>query len=129
MRRRAVVRALAALPFALAGCAGDLPGATGPRRPPESPTPPPGGRSDVRVVGIDVAEAPDGGLRVLATVRNDSQRDVTREVVATATLDGEEYVASTEVRVPAGGDVEATIDFDLRYDEYVGQGSVSVDLN
>lgn len=83
----------------------------------------------MRVVGIDVAEAPDGGLRVLATVRNDSQRDVTREVVATATLDGEEYVASTEVRVPAGGDVEATIDFDLRYDEYVGQGSVSVDLN
>lgn len=129
MRRRDAVRALAALPLGLAGCTGDLPGATGPRKPPEPDEPRPTGGPDVSVTGVDVTEGPDGALRVLATVENRGGEAATREVVATATVDGEEYVRSTEVRVGANAATEATIDFDLRYDAFVGGGNVNARID
>jgi len=127
MRRRAALRALAALPLGLAGCTGDLPGATGPRRPPTSASPPPTGGPSVSVPDVDVAEGPDGTLRVLATVENRGGTAATREVVATVTVDGEEHVRSTQVQVPANDSVEVTLDFDIGYDAFVDGGNVSVE--
>lgn len=129
MRRRTALRALAALalPLPLPGCTGDLPGATGPRRPPTPAAPPPTGGPDVSVTDLDVTEGPGGGLRVIATVENRGGTAATREVVVTATVDDEEYVRSTEVRVPANGEIEATVDFDLGYDAFVSGGNVSAE--
>lgn len=128
MRRRALLGLLAALPLGLAGCTGNLPGATGPRKPPEPSSSPPGSGPDVHVSHIDVEGAPDGSLRVVATVENRGGRTATRTVSATVTVSGDEHVGSTEVHVGPGATVEATIDFDLPYDAFVGDGSVSVDV-
>ncbi|MFB6302607.1 MAG: hypothetical protein ABEH78_07085 [Haloferacaceae archaeon] len=128
MRRRAALRTLAVLPLGLAGCAGNLPGATGPRRPPTSSSPPPTGEPDVTVTDLDITEGPDGNLRVLATVENRGGTAATREVVVTATVDGEEHVRSTEVRVPPNAEVEATLDFDVGYEAFVGDGNVSAEV-
>lgn len=128
MRRRDAVRSLAALALPLGGCTGDLPGATGPRRPPTPSDPPPTGGPDVSVTDLDIAEGPDGGLRVLATVENRGGTAATREVVVTATVDGEEYVRSTEVRVPANAEVEVTVDFDLGYETFASGGNVSAEV-
>jgi hypothetical protein len=128
MRRRAVLGALAALPVGLAGCTGDLPGATGPRTPPEPSGSPPASGPDLSVSDIEVEEASDGTLRVLATVANRGGRAGTREVVATVTVSGEEHVGSTEVRVSPDATVEARIDFDLQYDAFVADGGVSVEV-
>lgn len=130
MNRRAALRVLAAaLPVGLGGCAANLPSATGPRKPPEPASPPPSGETVVEVVGVDVEEAPDGDVRVFATVRNRGGQATTREVVATATLDGEERVRSTEVRLDADGEATVAIDFDFEYVAFVdGDGGVSVDV-
>lgn len=129
MNRRAALRVLAAaLPVGLGGCATDLPNATGPRRPPEPDAPRPSGETVVEVVDVDVQEAPDGDVRVAATVRNRGGQATTREVVATATLDGEEYVRSTTVDLAADGEETVTLDFDVGYAAFVdGDGGVRVD--
>lgn len=83
----------------------------------------------VEVVGIDVDEAPDGDVRVIATVENRGDEPTTRDVVATATLDGNERVRSVEVRLAADSETEATIDFDFEFAQFVdGDGSVTVDV-
>ncbi len=128
--RRALLAGLAAAAGAtgLAGCAGDLPRATGPRGPPTSPGPPPTNAAAVGVTDIDVEPADDGSLTVLATVENRGGEPATREVVATVTLDDEELVRSTTVRVGAGATREVGIGFDLSFDAFSADGSVSVDL-
>lgn len=129
MNRRAALRALAALaPAGLAGCGANLPNATGPRKPPEPDSPPPRGETVVKVTDVDVREASDGDLRVVATVRNRGGQATTREVVATATLDGEEFVRSAEVSLDADGGAQVTFDFDVAFDAFVdGDGGVSVE--
>jgi hypothetical protein len=128
--RRALLAGLAAAAGAtgLAGCAGDLPRATGPRGPPTSPGPPPTDGAAVSVTDIDVEPADDGSLTVLATVENRGDGSATREVVATVTLDDEEFVRSTTVRVGAGATREVGVGFDLSFDAFSAGGSVSVDL-
>lgn len=128
MYRRGALRALAAVvPVALAGCAAGLPNATGPRRPPEPDGPPPSGETVVEVVDVDVREAPDGDLRVVARVRNRGGRETTRDVVATATLDGDERVRSAEVDLAADAETDVTLDFEFEYTAFVdGNGGVSV---
>ncbi|MFB6303616.1 MAG: hypothetical protein ABEH47_00495 [Haloferacaceae archaeon] len=129
MDRRAALRTLAAaVPVWVAGCGSNLPSATGPRRPPASDSPPPSGDTVVEVVDVDVEEAPDGDVRVVATVRNRGGQATTREVVARATLDGEERVRSTRVDLAANGEREVAFDFDVGYAAFVdGDGSVSVE--
>ncbi|MFB6280589.1 MAG: transcriptional initiation protein Tat [Haloferacaceae archaeon] len=128
MRRREAVRSFVALAVPLSGCAGGLPGATGPRRAPTSAGPPPAGGPDVNVTDVDVREGPDGGLRVVASVENRGGAAATRQVVATVTVDGEEHVRSTEVYVPQNGRTEATIDFDVRYEAFVDGGNVRAEV-
>lgn len=128
MNRRAVLRALVAGAAGLAGCGSNLPSATGPRKPPASDAPPPSGATVVEVVDVDVEEAPDGDLRVAAQVRNRGGQPTTREVVATATLDGEERVRSARVDLAAAAEREVVIDFEFEYAAFVdGDGSVSVE--
>ncbi|MFB6156656.1 MAG: hypothetical protein ABEJ34_02295 [Haloferacaceae archaeon] len=129
MNRRAALRAIAAaLPVGLAGCGSSLPNATGPRKPPASDSPPPSGATVVEVVNVDVEEAPDGDLRVVVTVRNRGGQSTTREVVVTATLDGEERVRSARVDLGAEAEREVVIDFEFGYAAFVdGDGGVSVE--
>lgn len=130
MHRRALLAALAAAggTTGLAGCTGDLPRATGPRRPPASPAPPPTDGAAVSATDIDVEPADDGSLRVLATVENRGSEPASREVVVTVTLDDREFVRSTVVRVGAGATREVGLGFDLTFDAFSADGSVTVDL-
>jgi hypothetical protein len=130
VHRRALLAGLAAAAGAtgLAGCTGDLPRATGPRRPPASPGPPPTEGAAVSVTDIDVEPADDGSLTVLATVENRGNEPATREVVATVTLDDAELVRSTTVGIGAGATREVGLGFDLSFDAFSADGSVSVDL-
>ena len=124
MRRRRLLRALAAVPALLGGCLSGLPGATGPRSGP-TPDGTPGGQTGVVVEDIDVEPTDDDRLRVLATLRNRDPEPTDATVVVTVTVAGEETVREATVRVPGQGTVETSVEFDAAFDEFSGDGSVS----
>jgi len=131
-RRRRLCRALAtASAVAVSGCLSDLPGATGPRNPPESERPPAGGddaESPVSVSSTNAEASEAGELLVTGEVRNRSEAEATRTVVAEATVDGETASATTEVTVPGGGTTEFSVVVPVDYDRFNGGGSLNVSL-
>jgi hypothetical protein len=120
-RRRLLALALPAL---APGCLSGLPTASGPRAPPE-PDGTPGGRTGTAVSDIDVEPTDDDRLRVVATVRNDGGDPVDARVVVTVTVGDEESVRETTVRVPAGDTATASVAFDVTFDAFSADGSVS----
>ena len=124
MRRRRLLRALATLPALLAGCLSGLPTATGPRSGPD-PEGTPGQRTGVVVAEIDVEPTADDRLRVLATLRNRDPEATDATVAVTVTIADEETVREATVRVPGQGTVETSVEFDVTFDEFTGDGSVS----
>lgn len=129
MRRRAVVRALAAaVPSGLAGCSGNLPRATGPRTPPEPSSPPSSAADEPTVSDIDVEPTDDGRLRVVATVRNPRSTPITPTVVVRVTVDDAERVRRTDLEVPANDEASARIDVDVTFDAFSSDGGVTASL-
>lgn len=124
MRRRRLLRTLAALPALLGGCLSGLPTATGPRSGPE-PAGTPGQQTGVVVSDVDIEPTEDDRLRVLATVRNRDPEPTDATVVVTVTIADEETVREVTVRVPGQGSAETSVEFDATFDEFTGDGSVS----
>ncbi|MFB6068896.1 MAG: hypothetical protein ABEJ90_03110 [Halobacterium sp.] len=127
MDRRGVVRLLG---LALTGGCLSTPSATGPRNPPTASGdgPPTSDRNPLSVSNLDVEEAEDGSLQLLATVGNEGKTAATRTLQATATVGDETYVETREVRVAAGSEKVVTVTFDVTYDAFTGDGSVNVEL-
>jgi hypothetical protein len=131
MERRRFCRALAgASVVALSGCLSDLPGATGPRNPPneERPTASSGGSDVVSVASTNVEESDEGELVVTGELRNRSEAEATRTVVAEATVDGDTTSATTTVTVPGNGTAEFRVVVPIEYARFNEGGSLSVSV-
>ncbi|MFB6090311.1 MAG: transcriptional initiation protein Tat [Halobellus sp.] len=130
-RRRVLAAAGGALATLLGGCLGSAPGATGPRNPPDAPADEPR-RTDAPPavsVGTFDFEATDGGdLRVFGTVRNRSDVERNATVTVTVSLDDDEFERQTSLAVPAGGSAEWSVTFDVAYERFTKNGSLSVDV-
>lgn len=132
MERRTALRvAAASLATLLGGCLGSLPGATGPRNPPDPPADQPRrtpDRPDLVVGAFDFEEGDDGALRVFGTVENRGDVRRTATVRAAARVDDDSHVRETSVDVDAGSTAEWAVTFDVAYDAFAAGGDLSVDL-
>jgi hypothetical protein len=104
--------------------------ATGPRNPPTAASdgPPTATRKSLRVTDLDVEEAEDGSLKLLATVENGTGTAETRTLRATATVGDESYVETRRVTVAGESENVVPVTFDVTYDAFTGNGSVNVDI-
>lgn len=122
MHRRRVLAIAVAL---LSGCS-NLPRATGPRTPPTPSEPTAAPQRSLHVVDLDVEEADDGHLRVLATVQNPTSARRTRTLrirVRAGTTRTEQ-----QRRVTVDGNAERAVAFDftdVAYDDFSGNGSLN----
>lgn len=127
MKRRAALTT-----FALtlsAGCLSPLPRATGPRKPPEAPEGGPGVSSDALSIETwDYSETGGGSLRIFGTIRNSSDVKTTATVAATVTVAGDGHTNSTDITVPAGGTAKFELRYDVSYDKFEQNGSISIEL-
>lgn len=128
MQRRGV---LALVPLALAGCVTSARDESGPRNPPTTPE---GGAPaedepsrQLRIVGSELTEAEDGSLVLVVIVENAADGRRTGTLVGTAAVDDTEYEASTEVSLPGNTEAEFELVFDVSYDEWTGNGSLTFD--
>jgi len=122
MHRR---RVLAIAVTLLSGCS-NLPRATGPRTPPTPSEPTAAPQRSLRVTDLDVEEAEDGHLRVLATVQNPTGAQRTRTLrirVRAGTIRTEQQ---QQVTVAANTEREVAFEFeDVAYDDFSGNGSLN----
>jgi hypothetical protein len=130
MDRRGVLSLVTGLLAAAAGCASASTRASGPRTPPSPGEPPTStGGASMRVSDLDVEEADDGHLRVLATVTNPTDRERTRRLRIRVTVGETRTEREREVTLPAGGEREVAVDFEsVAYDDFSGDGSLQSSL-
>jgi type 1 fimbria pilin len=130
MDRRSVCALVGSLLALVAGCSSASTRASGPRTPPSPGSPPAsGGDASMRVVDLDVEEADDGHLRVLATVVNPTDRERTRGLRIGVSVDGTRTTREREVTVPADGERDVTVEFEsVAYDDFAGGGSLRSSL-
>lgn len=76
------------------------------------------------VADLSVEPTDDDRLRVLATLQNRGPEPTDATVVVTVTVGDEESVRETTVRVPGRGTTEASVEFDLPFESFAGNGSV-----
>ncbi|WP_042666651.1 hypothetical protein [Haloferax sp. ATB1] len=113
------------------GCLGSLPGATGPRNPPEAPAGDPRDTpavSPVRIEDIDYEATDDGRLRVFGSVLNDGGAERLTTVEVRVTVGGERSTRSQELAVPAGGTADFAVEFEFGYDAFREDGDLNVSL-
>jgi len=119
-RRRALTIAVALL----SGCS-DLPRATGPRTPPTPSEPTAAPQRSLQVSGLDVEEAEDGHLRVVATVANGSSSQRTRTLRIRVRVGNTRTEQAEQVTVAGNAEQEVTFEFeDVAYDDFSGDGSL-----
>jgi hypothetical protein len=124
MHRRRLLAVAAAF---VAGCSSNPPQATGPRTPPtpSEPTASDGERS-LSVTDLDVVEADDGHLRVLATVRNPADSERTRTLRIRVRIGESRTERQRSVTVAGNEEREVAFDFEtVAYDDFSGGGSLS----
>ncbi|MFB6127919.1 MAG: hypothetical protein ABEJ79_11580 [Halolamina sp.] len=130
MRRRSLLRRLAAVGSlgagVVGGCLSREPSATGPRTPPQSPTPRPNGERVLYVDDFQVVEGDDGNLAVPVTVRNEAEERREGTVVVEVTANGDDYRTAEAVSVPAESTTELTLGLDLDYQTFIADGSLTV---
>lgn len=126
MQRRGV---LALVSLALAGCVTSASDESGPRNPPTTPE---GGEPrdetgerKLRIVGSDISEGEEGALVLSIVVENTAAERRSDTLVATATVGDTEYEASEEVSLAAETEAEFDLVFDVAYDEWEGNGSLT----
>mgnify|MGYP000409832747 CR=1 FL=1 len=123
MDRRRLLVAAAGL---VAGCSSTPPQATGPRTPPTPSEPTESGDRSLRVADLAVEEADDGHLRVLATVRNPTDAELTRTLRIRVSVDESRTARRRSVTVAANGEREVAFDFEtVGYDDFSGNGSLN----
>ena len=113
---------------AVSGCLSRLPGATGPRNPPNEARERPSSGDDgvLSVSSTDVAESESGALVVTGEVTNRSDAEANGTVVAEATVDGDTTSASASVTVPGNGAADFRVVVPVRYTSFNDGGSLSV---
>ncbi|AZH25383.1 putative periplasmic lipoprotein [Haloplanus aerogenes] len=122
MHRR---RVLAIAVTLLSGCS-NLPRATGPRTPPTPSEPTAAPQRSLRVTSLDVEEADDGHLRVLATVQNPTNAQRTRTLRIRVRAGETRTEQQQQVTVAANTEQEVAFDFaDVAYDDFSGNGSLN----
>lgn len=122
MHRR---RVLAIAVTLLSGCS-NLPRATGPRTPPTPSEPTAAPQRSLRVTSLDVKEADDGHLRVLATVQNPTSAQRTRTLRIRVKAGETRTEQQQQVTVAANTEQEVAFDFtDVAYDDFSGNGSLN----
>ncbi|MFD1566526.1 hypothetical protein [Halolamina litorea] len=118
---------------ALAGCVGPSDG-SGPRNPPTTPEggEPAGGGGggrDLRIVDAVPREGDDGSLVFVITVENTVGATRSDVLVGRATVNADsgetEYEARREVSLDGDAEAEFELVFDVPYEEWAGQGSLS----
>lgn len=126
VKRRRVV-GLFALVLAT-GCVDRWPRPTGPRGAPEAPEQRPRDADAVRIDSWDFGETESGRLRVFGTVQNGGDTTAEATVKAVVYAGDERYEQTKTVTVPAGETAEFDIEFDVRYETFLGDGSIDLDL-
>jgi len=121
MHRR---RTLAIAVALLSGCS-DLPRATGPRTPPTPSEPTAAPQRSLQVSNLDVEEAEDGHLRVVATVANGSPSQRTRTLRIRVRAGTTRTEQAEQVTVAGNTEREVAFEFeDVAYDDFSGNGSL-----
>jgi hypothetical protein len=119
-------RRLIALGIALLGGCSDLPGATGPRTPPTPSEPTAAPARSLRVTDLDIEEADDGHLQVIATVRNETTAQRTRTLRIRVRAGDTRTEQRRAVTVAANTERDVVFDFtDVQYDDFSGDGSLN----
>jgi len=119
-------RRLLALGIALLGGCSNLPGATGPRTPPTPSEPTAAPARSLRVTDLDIEEADDGHLQVVATVRNETTTQRTRTLRIRVRAGDTRTEQRQAVTVAANTERGVVFDFtDVQYDDFSGNGSLN----
>lgn len=126
MKRRGVVGLVALV--LTAGCVDRWPRPTGPRGAPEAPEHQPRDADAVRIDSWDFGETESGRLHVFGTVQNDGDATAEATVEAVVHTGDERYEQTETVTVPAGGTTEFDVEFDVRYETFLEDGSIDLDL-
>lgn len=122
MHRRRVLAAAVAL---LSGCS-NPPRATGPRTPPTPSEPTAPTQRSLSVTDLDIEEADDGHLRVLATVTNRATEQRTRTLRVSVRVGDTRTAQRQQVTVAGGGEREVPFEFgDVAYEDFSGGGSLN----
>lgn len=130
MNRRRALAALASLAVG-AGCTENARAPSGPRNPPEGDEEGPGEREteSLYVAAYDFAEDDDGHLIAPVTVGNRADEERDGQVVAEATAQDDTYTETADVTVPAGGEVDLVVEFDVPFDEFARDGTLEVTID
>ncbi|SDZ83161.1 hypothetical protein SAMN04488065_0637 [Haloplanus vescus] len=119
-------RRLLALALPLLGGCSSLPKASGPRTPPTPGDRPAPADRTLGVRNLDVEEADDGHLRVVATVANRSSSERTRTLRIRVQAGEVRSEQQRSVTVAAGASRDIVFDFsDIPYEDFAGDGSVN----
>jgi len=119
-------RRLLALSVALLGGCSNLPSASGPRTPPTPSEPTAAPTRSLQVTDLDVEEANDGYLRVVATVRNGTNAQRTRTLRIRVRAGEVRTEQQRDVTVAGGAQRDVVFDFtDVRYEDFSGNGSLN----
>lgn len=126
MKRRSVLGLFAAV--LSAGCVDQWPTPTGPRAPPEQPEGQPRNADALRIGTWDFGETESGQLRVFGTVENDGSSSARATVEILVSTDDREYERSQTVDVPAEGEAEFDVVFDVEHETFLQSGSIDLGL-
>ncbi|ELZ98825.1 hypothetical protein C440_00675 [Haloferax mucosum ATCC BAA-1512] len=113
------------------GCLSGLPGATGPRNPPEAPAGKPRETPEVppvRVSAVDFEATEDGRVRVFGDIVNDAESERVVTVEIRIEIKDEESVKTQEVTVPSGGKTPFETVFDVSYNAFTRNGNLNVSI-
>ncbi|WP_248896932.1 hypothetical protein [Haloplanus halobius] len=128
MNRRGALSAVLTGIAALAGCT--TRSATGPRTPPTPGEPTASGEGSMSVTDLNVEEAAEGHLRVLATVTNRSEAERTRTLRIRVTVGETRTTQRRDVTVPADDEREVVLVFEsVAYADFANGGSLGSQLS
>lgn len=108
----------------LAGCASPQ-APSGPFTPPQSPEGGPTETVQLVIVTFRAIETDSGNLGARLVLENRSERERTAEIIVTATVGDESFQQTETIAVQANTQAETVVEFQVSYQEYVGNGSIS----
>ncbi len=129
MARKLTRRKLLSIAGALGGAGCLQPQSpSGPRTPPQSPEGGPTQRGGLVIADFRGQEGDNGNLEVLIVIENRGENDQSATIEVVAQVGDQSFQRTETVGVPAGERVETVLEFDVAYDDYVGDGSISATI-
>jgi hypothetical protein len=111
----------------LAGCT-EGSGPTGPRAPPESPTPTATPTSGIVIETWDIKNGTDGSLIVPITLENTGDREGSRGVILDVSVGNETYNRKQTVTLDSGETKTVEIEFEVTFQSFLKDGSLNLEL-